>query len=287
MRLIAPRALALPALFALTFAVVPLSPPAAQDQSSEASEEAAPAPAPADIDDVVATVDDTQITMGTIILMRANLPEQYQNIPDEQLYDGLVQQAVNQVLLARMGVASGAGEAPLARLRAELDSRNYLAEAGLRGLIEEATTDEALRPIYEAQILAADPVQEIQASHILVPELEQAEAIKAEIEGGRDFADAAAEHGTAGPTARGGDLGWFAPNAMEPPFSAAVQALEDGQFSQEPVQTQFGWHVILREDTRPNEPPTLDSVRDAIKQQLEARKFQAYLEGLREAQAAA
>ena len=63
--------------------------------------------APADIDDVVATVDDTQITMGTIILMRANLPEQYQNIPDEQLYEGLVQQAVNQVLLARMGAASG------------------------------------------------------------------------------------------------------------------------------------------------------------------------------------
>ena len=68
---------------------------------------------------------------------------------------------------------------------------------------------------------------------------------------------------------------------MVPEFSAAVAALEDGAHTEEPVQTQFGWHVILREDSRDNQPPTLDSVRDQLKQGVEQSKFQAYLESLR------
>ena len=67
---------------------------------------------------------------------------------------------------------------------------------------------------------------------------------------------------------------------MVEPFQAAVEALEPGAVSQ-PVQTQFGWHVILREDSRANEPPTLESVRQMVKQRVEARKFQRYLESLR------
>ena len=70
---------------------------------------------------------------------------------------------------------------------------------------------------------------------------------------------------------------------MVAPFSAAVVELENGKFTEEPVQTQFGWHVILREDSRENEPPTLESVRQVVKQQVEARKFQEYLESLRSA----
>ena len=71
---------------------------------------------------------------------------------------------------------------------------------------------------------------------------------------------------------------------MVKPFSDAVAALSDGDFTAEPVQTQFGWHVILREESRDNEAPTLESVRDVIKQQVEQTLFQAYLEELRRTQ---
>jgi peptidyl-prolyl cis-trans isomerase C len=68
---------------------------------------------------------------------------------------------------------------------------------------------------------------------------------------------------------------------MVAPFSDAVAALEDGAHTAEPVQTQFGWHVILREESRDSQPPTLDSVRDELKQRIEQTKFQSYLENLR------
>ena len=70
---------------------------------------------------------------------------------------------------------------------------------------------------------------------------------------------------------------------MVAPFSAAVAELEnDGAYTKTPVQTQFGWHVILREDSRESTPPTLESVRDVVRQQVEQQKLQAYLAELRE-----
>lgn len=168
----------------------------------------------------------------------------------------------------------------------ELQYRGVIAQAVAADFFESnpASEDEIFEEY--SNVIAGEAGEQFKARHILVETQAKAVELIDALQSGADFATLAQENST-GPTGpNGGDLGWFAPNAMVPPFSAAVQALEDGQFSQEPVQTQFGWHVILREDTRPNEPPTLDSVRDAIKQQLEARKFQAYLEGLREAQAA-
>jgi peptidyl-prolyl cis-trans isomerase C len=69
---------------------------------------------------------------------------------------------------------------------------------------------------------------------------------------------------------------------MVEPFSNAIADLEDGSYTKEPVQTQFGWHVILRVETRASEPPTLDSVREVIKQRIEQTKLQDYLTQLRE-----
>ena len=97
----------------------------------------------------------------------------------------------------------------------------------------------------------------------------------------KDFAELAKEESTGPSGPNGGDLGWFAPERMVPPFSAAVADLENGAFSKEPVQTQFGWHVILREDSRESTPPTLESVRDVVKQRLEQQKLTDYLNELR------
>ena len=81
----------------------------------------------------------------------------------------------------------------------------------------------------------------------------------------------------------GGDLGWFTADRMVPPFSEAVVALENGKFSKTPVQTQFGWHVILREESRALTPPPLDAVKEQIRPMLQRQKAQTMIENLRKA----
>ena len=165
----------------------------------------------------------------------------------------------------------------------ELQRLGVLAQAVASNFFEntEITEDEILAE-YNAQVELAPPLQ-YKARHILVESQGEAVAVIDQLNEGADFEELAKEKSTgpSGPT--GGDLGWFSPNQMVEPFSNAVQALEDGQYTSAPTQTQFGWHVILREESRESEAPTLDSVRENINQVIQQRKFTAHLDGLREA----
>ncbi|MEM9690515.1 MAG: peptidylprolyl isomerase [Pseudomonadota bacterium] len=199
--------------------------------------------------------------------------------------DVLLRELSDIYLLSTTPRAKELQETDEVKVNLELQFRGFIAQAVATDFFasNEATEDEIFEEY--SNVIGGDLGNQFKARHILVETQSKAVELIEALQGGADFATLAQENST-GPTGpNGGDLGWFAPNAMVAPFSEAVQALEDGQFSQEPVQTQFGWHVILREDSRPNEPPTLDSIRDAVKQQVEARKFQAFLEGLREEQA--
>jgi len=142
-------------------------------------------------------------------------------------------------------------------------------------------TDAEILAEYETQLEQSSDKQ-YKARHILVETQSEAQDLIDQLDEGADFQALAKEHSTGPSGPNGGDLGWFAPDQMVKPFADAVVALEDGAYSKAPVQTQFGWHVILREDTRENEPPTLESVRDAIKQRVEQEKFQDYMQGLRD-----
>jgi peptidyl-prolyl cis-trans isomerase C len=113
----------------------------------------------------------------------------------------------------------------------------------------------------------------------------EAARLIAQLDDGADFAELAIANSTGPSAPSGGDLGWFSPNQMVTPFSDAVEVLEDGAYTETAVQTEFGWHVIKREASRANEPPTLESVKEVIKQNIEQTKFQTYLEGLRAADA--
>lgn len=168
----------------------------------------------------------------------------------------------------------------------ELQYRGSLAQAVANDFItSNAATDEEILAEYENQLSQASS-QQYKARHILVESQAQAEDLISKLNDGADFQELAKEHSTGPSGPNGGDLGWFSPEQMVKPFSDAVMALEDGKFSKAPVQTQFGWHVILREDSRANEPPTLDSVRDMVKQRVEQAKFQEYMQKLRDSQAA-
>ncbi|MGI9249247.1 MAG: peptidylprolyl isomerase [Woeseiaceae bacterium] len=163
----------------------------------------------------------------------------------------------------------------------ELQTRGILAQAVAADFVAgHQASEEEIANAYKEQIELAPPL-EFKARHILVETQAEALGLVEELEGGADFEELAKAKSTGPSGPNGGDLGWFAPNQMVAPFSEAVASLEDGAFSKAPVQTQFGWHVILREDSREAMPPTLESVRDVIKQRVEQEKLQEYLQGLR------
>ena len=162
----------------------------------------------------------------------------------------------------------------------ELQRRGLLAQAVATDFLEQnPATEEEMRALYDEQTGLAP--QEFKARHILVETEEEATALIAELDGGADFVELAKEKSTGPSGPSGGDLGWFTPERMVPEFSNAVAALEDGAYSASPVQSQFGWHVILREDSRQSSPPPFESVGDVLKQQVEQRKLQDYISELR------
>ena len=170
------------------------------------------------------------------------------------------------------------------------------SQQGIRGVLAQAVaqdffdknqaTEDEIQAEYKLQMNMAPPLQ-FKARHILVETQAAAADLISQLQGGADFQELAKTHSTGPSGSVGGDLGWFAPDQMVKPFSDAVATMDDGDFSAEPVQTQFGWHVILREESRTNEPPTLESIHDALKQRVEQNKFQGYIEKLRADHAAA
>lgn len=163
----------------------------------------------------------------------------------------------------------------------ELQIRSLIAQNVASQYLENLTiSDEEVMGEYERQAELA-PSTQYKARHILVESQGEAAALIAQLDGGADFATLAEENSTGPSAPNGGDLGWFSPNQMVAPFSAAVTALENGAYSKEPVQTDFGWHVILREDSRTSEPPPLDSVRETLVQAIRQRRLQQHIESLR------
>lgn len=164
----------------------------------------------------------------------------------------------------------------------ELQRRGLLAQVAAGDFLSRnQASDEEILAEYASQIEEA-PTLQFKARHILVETQSAAIGLIGRLNDGADFEELAKSSSTGPSGPNGGDLGWFAPNQMVKPFSDTVAALENGSYTKTPIQTQFGWHVILREDSRDAEPPTLESVRDVIKQRVEQRKLQEYLVQLRE-----
>ena len=128
----------------------------------------------------------------------------------------------------------------------------------------------------------ACPASNIKARHILVTTKEEADSVIAQLREGADFV-ALAEQRADGPTGpNGGALDWFTLDSMPPPFAAAVAGMAVGSYSQQPVQTEFGFHVILLEDTRRQEPPALEDIRDELATAAERKRLDDYIKSLRE-----
>ncbi len=174
-------------------------------------------------------------------------------------------------------------ETPNVRAQLEIQKRGIMAQVVATDFVaRNQATEEEILAEYATQIELAPPLQ-FKASHILVETQSAAIGLIGELDEGANFQELAKSNSTGPSGPNGGDLGWFSPNQMVKPFSDAVAELADGEYTKEPVQTKFGWHVILRTDSRASEPPTLESVHDAIKQRIEQTKLQDHLVQLREA----
>ncbi|NCF14910.1 MAG: peptidylprolyl isomerase [Gammaproteobacteria bacterium] len=188
-------------------------------------------------------------------------------------------------LLSELPRAEELKDSPRIQAQLELQSRAMLAQAVAADfLADNQATEEEMQALY-AEEAGRAPAAEFKARHILVETQGEATAVIAELDGGASFEELARTKSTGPSGPSGGDLGWFSPESMVPEFSQAVMSLANGEYTEAPVQTQFGWHVILREDSREAAAPPYDSVRDALKQQVESQKFQAYLLSLRESPA--
>ncbi len=230
-------------------------------------------------DTVVATVNGAAITLGDLQAVRQDLPQLPPEMPGEIIYDGIRQQLVNQRLLSLAAEAAGISAEDAVTRTLEIQRQGLLAQFYLRRVVEERLTDAAVQAAYDARYGATPPVREVRASHILVSEEAKAQELRAEIEAGADFADLAREHGTDGTRNTGGDLGFFTRDVMVAPFADAAFAMEVGAVSQ-PVQTQFGWHLIKLTESREQPKPTLDEVRADLEEDLGQEIVQAALDEL-------
>lgn len=229
-------------------------------------------------DTVVARVNDTEITLGHMIMVAQRLPEQFRQMPDEQLFDGVLDQLVEQTALA-----DTAGE-PDRRTRILLENtrRELIANSLLSETADAALDEDALETAYAERYLDAEPEQEFSAAHILVETQALAEELRAELDEGAEFAELAQEHSQdPGSAAEGGELGWFGAGMMVEPFEQAVTALEPGEVSA-PVETQFGWHLIRLDEIRDAEVPELDEVRDELAGDLRQQAVFAHIQRVRD-----
>ena len=235
-----------------------------------AQETAAPA-TPVNADTVVATVNGTVITLGNMLVLREQLPAEYQSLPDDVLFKGIIDQLVQQTALSQS--VEGA-ITPRDTLALENDRRAYLAGAAVDIAAAAAVTDEALKAAYDAKYAGAAPTTEYSAAHILVATEEDAIKLKTEIDGGADFAEVAKANSTDGAAANGGDLGWFGPGMMVKEFEDAVVKMKAGEVSA-PIQTQFGWHLVKLNDTRTAAAPAMEAVHDELVTEVQQKAVEA------------
>ncbi len=158
-------------------------------------------------------------------------------------------------------------------------------DALIQGLINKISkdhpiTDKELKKEYDKRIAGAK-LTEYKARHILLKTEEEAKTVIAELDSGAKFADLAKKKST-GPSAKdGGELGWFNPAQMVPPFSQAVAQLKKGHYTEKPVKTQFGWHVIMLENVRKRTPPKFKDIKAQLRVVLQNQRVQKYIVSLR------
>ena len=232
-------------------------------------------------DDVVATVDGKPIVEADVKMLQGLMGEALAQVPEVNRRGALVNVLVETRLVAAAAEAAGKGATPAFARRLAWLKEQALRDAYVRETIDVAITDEVLKERYFELVKQVKPEKEIRVRHILVASEDDAKVVIADLDKGADFATLAKARST-GPTGpRGGDLGFFGRGRMVPEFDQAAFALKVGDYSREPVKTQFGWHVIKVEEERESALAPFEEVKAKLRQRMQTEKLRALIDTLR------
>tara|TARA_A100001388_G_scaffold275930_1_gene262460 strand:- start:894 stop:1724 length:831 start_codon:yes stop_codon:yes gene_type:complete len=235
----------------------------------------------ADDDPVVATVNGTKILKSMLVTAQQLLPEQYQKIPLMQIYPALVDTVIDMKLSAADARKKRLHETKEFKVLMSRVEDQMLQRTVLQAEMDKALTEEALKRRYDALIADEKSSTEVHARHILVKTKEEANDIIEQLQNGASFEVTAKEKSTGPSATSGGDLGFFGKGQMVPEFEKAAFSLRKGKFTDTPVKTQFGWHIIKLEDRRKSEPPSFESIKQKLQTEISQETGAEYVSGLR------
>jgi peptidyl-prolyl cis-trans isomerase C len=241
-----------------------------QDSSPMAESAAAPGGA------VLATVNGSAITQDVLDVYTKTRKPQQAGGEEANSEETVLNELISLELMRQEGEKKGLASRPIVIALLDQQKRSALAGATISDFMQaNQTGDEEARKVYDENMGSAG--DEFNARHILVETQEEAVAVIARLDGGADFSELAKEKSTGPSGKNGGQLGWFAPGQMVKPFSDATAALETGSYTKEPVETQFGWHVIILDEKRELTPPPFEDVKDRLKLLIANQKLQAHM----------
>jgi len=231
----------------------------------------------------VATVDGKRIPESVFRFYTLNAARRNADDLSPEERQRLIDDLVYLLVLANEAESRGIPSERAMAAELELSRWQTLARAmTVRYREENPATEAEIRALYEENLPRLAATQ-YKTRHILVETEELAAGLIDELDAGGDFATLANEHSKDGDGTSGGDLGWLTAESMGEPLAAAIRTLAAGAYSQAPVQTEYGWHVILLEETRDQAAPELESLRAELTAAVERRKLDGYLNQLREA----
>jgi peptidyl-prolyl cis-trans isomerase C len=231
--------------------------------------------------EVLATVNGQDITQKDVALAVEDFSAQLAQVPPQERLQAIVDAMIDMQVLAKEAAKEGLESSEYFQRRMAFLRMRALRTAYLVEKVADSISEEDVKTAFDQTFANFEPQKEAKASHILLKEEADAKAIIKQLNDGADFAALAKEKSTGPSGPSGGQLGWFSAGRMVPEFEKAAMALDVGAITQEPVQTQFGWHVIKLEETRMSEPPAYDEVKAQFRQELLQKKFQETIDQLR------
>jgi len=232
-------------------------------------------------DPVVATVNGDKITKSQIEAAYQRLPQQYQQVPMDQLFPALVDSVIDTKLAAADARAKKLHEEADFRMQMKRIEDQLLQRVVLEKEMTRDVSDADMKARYDKMVAGLSDKEEVHARHILLKTEKDASEVIKELDKGGDFAELAKKKSTGPSGPNGGDLGFFGKGQMVPEFETAAFAMKTGEHSKQPVKTQFGFHVIKVESRRKVEVPTMDSVAQQLRSEISQERGADYVEGLR------
>ncbi|HUX79718.1 MAG TPA: peptidyl-prolyl cis-trans isomerase [Alphaproteobacteria bacterium] len=232
-------------------------------------------------DPVVGVVNGHKFTYSQVMETKASLPKQYQSAPDDKLFPVLLNQLVDTYLIGEAAQASGEAQKPEVQKAIAKATEGIIAQAYLLDKVKGTITDAAVQAKYAEVIKNFPQEKEVHLKHILVDSKETAQSIIKALKGGADFKKLAQAKSKDETAKEGGDLGFFRKSELPKELADAAFALTAGSYSQEPVKTDFGWHVLKVEEFRDAKPPKFEEVQSELKSLMTQEAVVALVKDLR------